>query len=528
MTNSSKTANTTLPQPLTSAELTLLQAILPSVTQAARQHRVNDFFMPYAVAHVNVARDTFNWGAAQGYFDVPNPQFIEVPEGSDAFTWDFLLYDYYISRIAQALAAQTSLSADEHQVLALICGVLIADEFGDLANSLEREVHFDGDDNQHSLCKAIAQQQELSLDNGTLNIDILAVLRYLQARCLGQVGAPQFSVPTTSRLGIYKRWPTEKSLVKRLREFDPQRPIDSRNKANSLLNGYAKGENLFFDRTRNEPASPPFAFKVRHEIVHICKKDIDQINLEMLSGLPLDVWQIDFATLTYHYYWYQRMEFSTIRPFHKQSIHGILSCISDCLALSQLNEAHYLTEVCKLVYERGQFSSVNSGFPRPLYHWLLRICFDFWNIKFDKWGHAKIGPKIDPYQPGQCLGEPILNKMFTIWRKEDLSDHGEDILNLCDYYTLRTHTSDECEFSNDLFHTRYPAVILAWLRLRQQLGLSIPEIKHPLMQAPYAKLFEPVILPEDPLLTQVLQRLQREELPHLFDASPSDKIFVEA
>lgn len=529
MTNSSKPANATLPQPLTFSELQVLQTILSEVTKMARQHGANDFFMPYSLNNLKVAREVFEWGRKNGYFDEDDSKFDEVAEGELISSRDYLFYDYYLARLQQLVKAKPieSFNLAEHEVLAYICDELVKDEFDDFANALERDVHFDGDDNQHSLFKAIAQQQELSLDSGTLNIDILAVLRYLQARCLGQVGAPQFSVLTTSRLGIYKRWPTEKSLVKRLREFDPQRPIDSRNKANSLLNGYAKGENLFFDRTRNEPASPPFAFKVRHEIVHICKKDIDQINLEMLSGLPLDVWQIDFATLTYHYYWYQRMEFSTIRPFHKQSIHGILSCISDCLALSQLNEAHYLTEVCKLVYERGQFSSVNSGFPRPLYHWLLRICFDFWNIKFDKWGHAKIGPKIDPYQPGQCLGEPILNKMFTIWRKEDLSDHGEDILNLCDYYTSRTNTSDECEFSNDLFHSRYPAVILAWLRLRQQLGLSIPEIKHPLMQAPYAKLFEPVILPEDPLLTQVLQRLQREEIPHLFDASPSDKIFVE-
>ncbi len=526
MTNSSKPANATLPQPLTFSELTLLQAILPSVTQAARQHRVNDFFMPYAVAHVNVARDTFNWGAAQGYFDVPNPQFIEVTEGSDAFTWDFLLYDYYISRIAQALAAQTSLSADEHQVLALICGVLIADEFGDLANSLEREVHFDGDAAQQALGLAIAQQQGLSLTAIT-SLDIVAVLSYLQARCLGQVAAPVITAPVTERLGVYKRWPTEKALVKRFSEFDHQQAVDTFSEANFLLKAYAKGENLFVDITKRL-VLPPLRLNVKYKIPELSVKSRDQIYSEVLGGLNEELWLADLNKYIHYCFVSCKIEYSSIKSHIETSPLSIIKLISDCLALGRLDDVKYLTELCKLIYERGHFNYVNQNRPYPLYHWLLRLCFDYWGISFDKWGHSNSGPKVNPYAPGQCLGEPILNAMFAIWRKPDLHGDEPELIDLCDYYTWRTQDNGDCEFSNDMFHSRYPAVILAWLRLRQQLGLSVPEIKHPLMQAPYAKLFEPVTLPEDPLLTQVLQRLQREELPHLFDASPSDKIFVEA
>lgn len=511
--------------PLIPSELTLLQAILPSVTQAARQHRVNDFFMPYAVAHVNVARDTFNWGAAKGYFDVPNPQFIEVPEGSDAFTWDFLLYDYYIERIAQALAAQTSLSADEHQVLALICGVLIADEFGDLANSLEREVHFDGDAAQQALGLAIAQHQGLSLTAIT-SLDIVAVLSYLQARCLGQVAAPEITVSVTERLGVYKRWSTEKALVKRFSESNPQWAVDTHEKAKLLLGAYAKGENLFVDFFSKQKSEPPLFWNVKNEVSSLHQKSKNQIYSEILSRKDHVVWLEDLHKFTQLRYWSLVVEHSRIKPFFKDSPITLFRLVSDCLALGRLSEAKYLTELCKLIYERGRFTYVNENRPYPIYHWLLRLCFDYWDISFDKWGHSNSGPKVDPYAPGQCLGEPVLNAMFAIWRRPDLSGDEPELINLCDYYTWRTQDSDECEFSNDMFHCRYPAVILAWLRLRQQLGLSVPEIKHPLMQAPYAKLFEPVILPEDPLLTQVLQRLQREEIPHLFDASPSDKIFV--
>lgn len=527
MTNSSKPANATLTQPLTSSELTLLQAILPSVTQAARQHRVNDFFMPYAVAHVNVARDTFNWGAAQGYFDVPNPQFIEVPEGSDAFTWDFLLYDYYINRIAQVLAAHASLSADEHQVLALICGVLIADEFGDLANSLEREVHFDGDAAQQALGLAIAQQQGLSLTAIT-SLDIVAVLRYLQARCLGQVATPAILAPVTERLGVYKRWPTEKALVKRFSESNPQWAVDTHEKAKLLLGAYAKGDNLFVDLFSKQPVSPPLIWEVKNRIADLSPRDKDQIWSDVFSRKDSALWLLDLNKFVNLSFWSKKIDSAYVQASVEISPVSIFINLSNCLALGRLDEAKYLTELCKMIYERGHFNYVNQNRPYPLYHWLLRLCLDYWGISFDKWGYSNSGPKVDPYAPGQCLGEPILNKMFAIWRKPDLYGDEPELIDLCDYYTWRTQNNGDCEFSNDLFHTRYPAVILAWLRLRQQLGLSIPEIKHPLMQAPYAKLFEPVILPEDPLLTQVLQRLQREELPHLFDASPSDKIFVEA
>jgi hypothetical protein len=164
------------------------------------------------------------------------------------------------------------------------------------------------------------------------------------------------------------------------------------------------------------------------------------------------------------------------------------------------------------------FSDVNGEFSQPLYHWFLRICFDYFNLEFDGWGKGFHNESKNVYVPPECFGEPVLNELFAHWRDEDLSLMNDHLIWLCDYYTHRARRADGTEFGNDSLHTRFPSLILAWFRLRDQLGLSIPQIDHPLMQPSYACLPSSEPFYTDDLLEGVLARLRREEFPNLGEA----------
>lgn len=164
-----------------------------------------------------------------------------------------------------------------------------------------------------------------------------------------------------------------------------------------------------------------------------------------------------------------------------------------------------LTDEIKILYERQRYFDTGHY---PLYHWLLRICFDHWDIPFDAWSDP------DEDTP-HSLNQPVLNELFVHWRRADLLPMQEHIQWLCDFYTHRTRGKQWYEFSNSHLLTRFPALILAWQRLREIRGLENPFIDHPLMQPTYARLQAAIPFCTDPVLEAALARLRREEMPDL-------------
>ncbi|WP_162601057.1 hypothetical protein [Paraburkholderia sp. C35] len=81
--------------------------------------------------------------------------------------------------------------------------------------------------------------------------------------------------------------------------------------------------------------------------------------------------------------------------------------------------------------------------------------------------------------------------------------------------THHTRAVDGCEFSNDAPLVRFPVVIMAWQRLRQEHGLDNPAIDHPLMQPDYVRFPDPMRFYSDDLLEAALARLRREEMPEI-------------
>lgn len=130
--------------------------------------------------------------------------------------------------------------------------------------------------------------------------------------------------------------------------------------------------------------------------------------------------------------------------------------------------------------------------------------------------------------------EPFMVTLYARWRNVDLSAAKTKMRDLDVYQTLldRWHELDAfknaleeaCEYhvlhSDDThvevgeFHTalymEFPVELLAIKRIREDEGLPMPEIEHPLMQTMLARLPDRMPAVEDELLDKVIAKLQAE------------------
>jgi hypothetical protein len=312
------------------------------------------------------------------------------------------------------------------------------------------------------------------------------------------------------RLGIYGSWRTERSIAK----FADLHFANGENRWEAdrqRLESYTRGENLFLDSS-GELAKPPYFFYIAASFS--CARRDHTLAIRRLFGRAGD-WKPPLKKAYAYHYWRKRLEHRVKKSAMGRSFNFAVEALYGCLYFGWMDQAKSLTdEICNIYGER-RFGGVTGIFGQPLYHWFLRICFDYYGFEFDGWGKGFHGEAKDIYAPPECFSEPVLNELFEHWRDEDLAPMHDHLIWLCDYYTHRTRTADGTEFGNDLLHTRFPALILAWFRLREQLGLPIPEIDHPLMQPTYARLPPPEPFYTDELLEGVLARLRREEIPDL-------------
>ncbi|WP_149356004.1 hypothetical protein [Comamonas testosteroni] len=313
-------------------------------------------------------------------------------------------------------------------------------------------------------------------------------------------------------MSIYASWRTEKSILQIIsRDFDDQEKerwsADER-----ALEQYAQGGNPFKDPVdRTKASSAPFAINVTWVLGYSGRAHA--LAMKSLFSSKSGDWLLQYRTFTAVQFWRSTLDHHVLR-FDLSFSHAMES-ISDCLYLGWLDKAELLVKEVHAAYSAKRFRGVTGGYSQTLYHFLLRVCFDWCQFKFDGWGIGYHGEVIDPYVPGECLGEPVLNELFAHWKDSDLSGMQGELQWLCDYYTHRTARKDGTEFGNDLLHTRFPALVLAWFRLRESLGLSNPVIDHPLMRPHYAWLPPPQPFYTDDLLDGVIARLRREELPDL-------------
>ena len=132
---------------------------------------------------------------------------------------------------------------------------------------------------------------------------------------------------------------------------------------------------------------------------------------------------------------------------------------------------------------------------------------------------AKWKPKAISDEAKAWLAKPINQQLFWTKPQTRLEQFlkGDDILPGAVAFDLgqmsyRYHvergqySDDEVDYEYDSSLDRiHPAEILAFLRLRQKLGLAVPEIKHLILDNPLAKLHEPKPFPDDPFLNRVAE-----------------------
>lgn len=126
-------------------------------------------------------------------------------------------------------------------------------------------------------------------------------------------------------------------------------------------------------------------------------------------------------------------------------------------------------------------------------------------------GHAPIDTTLYSYPESMAPYDQVL----ADWRTTDLTKVQQFVVQMAEHHVQKTEDSDPDsvnEFDNP-DHQLFPYEILAFLRLREWMGLSNPtEFDHPLMQQPLAFLPPTVPLPDPatPLLDQVIARYQQE------------------
>ncbi len=314
------------------------------------------------------------------------------------------------------------------------------------------------------------------------------------------------------RLGIYRRWPTEDKILKRISvhagALDSMREADRQQ-----LEDYAKGGNLFEEKLQASGFPRVIIRNYVTQAFSFRGSDLEQATREIFSHQPPSIWEPKLKKYWGYSYWRTRIDqYAQVDETIGMGADFTSAMVSlaECLCVGWMTEAKLLTEEILVLYENKRFYDVGGIFGQPLYHWLLRICFDHWGWEFSEWGN-----KNDQGGRPAALGQPVLNELVAHWRDSDLAPMQDHILWLCDYYTHRTKPADGYEFGNDWLLQRFPAAIMAWQRLRQERGLANPPIDHPLMQSDYARLREPVPVYTDPLLEAVLERLRREEMPDL-------------
>ncbi len=109
-------------------------------------------------------------------------------------------------------------------------------------------------------------------------------------------------------------------------------------------------------------------------------------------------------------------------------------------------------------------------------------------------------------------GEPLFDEILIHWKDDDATVLNGLLVQLCNRHTHHTRAStakDNHDFDHlALYH--FPVEVLMVYRLRQWLGLALPQVKHPLMKAPFDKLPEIKESYNDELLEKVKARARRD------------------
>lgn len=157
-------------------------------------------------------------------------------------------------------------------------------------------------------------------------------------------------------------------------------------------------------------------------------------------------------------------------------------------------------------YRKGFYDDDRDHYPGA--HFILRILADY------------LGERPLVLQ-GFALSHPVYNALMDVWREPDVNTLIPILLAACDEHTqMKRGTGPDRIYIDFSDWTRTPIEILLLFKLRQLLGLSNPQLDHPLMNTPLGVLPEEVAFEPDDLVKQVRARMMQ-------DGYDEDEIFAE-
>lgn len=229
-----------------------------------------------------------------------------------------------------------------------------------------------------------------------------------------------------------------------------------------------------------------------------------------------DGWMDAWVRSTAYAYWAARFEIrnqrrilddyrSGNRPQYLGFVafHHYLFALANCLILGWTNSATDLARGAIWGLNHSGFIDGTDEKHRRIQHFVLRLV-----SSNQGWP--------DRSSPACAYDEPVYNLLIQQWRDPAPGILIEPLLAACDRHTHEARVdSNKSSYDLPWLDEWYvPFEVLAVLKLREQHGLSNPELDHPLMKTPLGRLPTPVPFYKDELLDGVVARA-RQEFPDL-------------
>ncbi len=205
-------------------------------------------------------------------------------------------------------------------------------------------------------------------------------------------------------------------------------------------------------------------------------------------------------------------EFNRFRNPLSLSMDDVLLFWSNCILAGWFDEAIEIGERCIEPAQSGG-GLIEEGWSFDRASWfLLEI--------HSQWQHEKaLEQSLFTNYPDVENEAFIYNDILKNWKTTDLAQVDEYVNQMSDYHLSQTQEEqdpDEDYFEfNNTYNQLYPYEIMAWLKLREHIGLSNPtQFSHPLMNQPLAKFIEgtPLGKPEMEQVNELLD-IVRKALP---------------
>jgi hypothetical protein len=207
-----------------------------------------------------------------------------------------------------------------------------------------------------------------------------------------------------------------------------------------------------------------------------------------------------------------RGEFNRFRNPLIISMNTVLLFWSNCILCGWLQEATDIGERCILPPEQGG-GLINDGWSFDRSSWFLLELHNIWH-RNNELDHTLFANYPDKQQKAF-----IYNEILQNWDTPDPALVDGYVRQMADYHLTQTQEAQNpveeyFEFDNT-YNQLYPYEIMAWLKLREYLGIPNPsEFSHPLMNQPLGSFIKGTPL-ERPRMEQVenLLGVVRNALP---------------